>query len=441
MFGYDVFGNESSSNSNRVIDGFDLPLSVEPKNPMIAYVYLQDRFELDDLVLNLGVRFDYFDSKQDILKDEELPFAFGDPNIFDPGDFKQKEAEFYVSPRLGIGFPVTESTVFHAQYGKFVQQPNLIDVITTIASLNSLTTDANFGVNTGHVDSEITTQYEVGFRQVLGDNMAALNITAFYKNIEGLINNQTIFFRRVDGGSRDRYYRPTNSDFGTVKGLALSLSVTQISFFTMNIDYTYSLAEGTGSSTSSAVTAAFRNENGETPKVIAPLDFDQRHTGIVNLNMYIPEGEWGFLEQVSLNVLFSFNSGRPYTPLVQEDIQPGGSSNLGDTKGYVNSAYGPGSNRVDFKLEKSFSIFDDLLLTPYLWVENLFDVDNPIAVYRATGSAYSSGFLNTSEGKAKAAQVPGYASDYKALERDPDRFGIPRLIKLGLRLNFSNIGG
>ena len=441
FFGWDVTGQtKTDENEVKTIGGIDRNVKAEPRNPVITYAYIQDRFELDDLVLNLGVRFDYFDSQAQILRDESLPFAFGDPNIFDAEDFVTKDPEFFISPRIGLGFPVTESTVFHAQYGKFIQQPTLIDVVTSQDALQDLVKDGNFGVNTGHVDSEETTQYEIGLRQVLGDNFGALNITAFYKNTKGLVNTQTIFFQRFVGGQFDRYYRPTNSDFGTIKGLALSLQLSRMSYFSVNLDYTYSLAEGTGSSTSSATTAAFRNPNGETPKVIAPLSFDQRHTGVVNVNFYVPKGELGFFEMTSANVLLTFNSGRPYTPLAQQNVTPGGSSNLGDTKGYVNSAYGPGTSRVDLKIEKSFGLGDNLMLTPYVWVQNLFDVDNAVDVYRSTGDPYTSGYLSTEEGKAVASdQGPNYVSDYTALERDPLNFGIPRLIRLGFRLNFSNI--
>ena len=142
----------------------------------------------------------------------------------------------------------------------------------------------------------------------------------------------------------------------------------------------------------------------------------------------------------SANILFTFNSGRPYTPLESQNITPGGGSNLGDTKGYVNSAYGPGTSRVDLKIEKSFGIGDNLLLTPYVWIQNLFDTENAVNVYRSTGDPYTSGYLLTEEGKAVAADSgPNYVSDYTALERDPSNFGIPRLIRLGFRLNFSNI--
>ena len=74
------------------------------------------------LVLNVGLRMDYIDTRTDILKDPSLPFGGGsDPNDFDEGDFVEKEAELEFSPRIGLGFPVTETTVFHAQYGRFIQ--------------------------------------------------------------------------------------------------------------------------------------------------------------------------------------------------------------------------------------------------------------------------------------------------------------------------------
>jgi len=441
LIGYDVFGNTSNEDRRATIENFELDMSAKPKTPLTAYAYVQDRFELEDMVLNVGLRMDYFDSQQDMLRDETLPYAYGNPDIFDSGDFIIKDPELFFSPRIGLGFPVTESTVFHAQYGKFIQRPNIIDVVTSVNDLSGLINDGNFGVNTGTVNSQITTQYEIGFRQVLGDNAAGLNVTAFYKNTKGLVNNETVFFRRNEGGQVDRYYRPTNSDFGTVKGFALSLNVSSMSYLSLNIDYTFSMAEGTGSSTGSSVMAAFRNNNGETPKVIAPLDFDQRHTGVVNLNFFIHEGDLGIFEMSSLTLLYSFNSGRPYTPLTAQNIVPGGESNLGETKGYVNSAFGPGSNRIDLKFEKSFKLFNDFYLSPYLWVENVLGTENAINVYRSTGNPYSSGYLTTEEGKARAAQVAGYAEDYKALELNPFNFGIPRTIKLGVKVRFSNFGG
>lgn len=445
-YGYDVSGkNEVSGDQYTEYLGESIQTGFAPKNPVLAYGYIQDRFELSDIVLNLGVRFDFFDSKTDVIKNPKLPFASGDPNIYDKEDFTTKKSEFYVSPRIGLGFPITATTVFHAQYGKFIQQPRLDQLYSTIYDLNFLVTDNNWSLNTGQVESEITTQYEVGFRQVLGD-VAALNITAFYKNTQGLINTATVFFQRSEGGQELRYITPTNTDFGTIKGLALTLNVSRISYFSLSVNYTYAIAEGTGSSVNSSFIAAFRNNTGEIPKVIAPLDFDQRHTGTVNFDLFIPKGDLGILEMTGANVLVSFASGRPYTPLQGQNLLAG-TSNFGDTRGYVNSAFGPGNFRIDLKLEKSFSV-GNLLLTPYVWIENLLDADNPVNVYQSTGDPYSTGWLESQEAKTiiagrTTANNPNggknFMEDYKSLERTPFNFGIPRLIKLGFKVNFSNI--
>ena len=429
VFGYDITGrNETGPGSGEFA----------PKEPIFAYAYIQDRFELDDLVLNLGLRMDYFDTRTDVLKDPSLPFAGGsNPNDFDPGDFVEKEAELEFSPRIGLGFPVTESTVFHAQYGRFIQIPALTDLYTGPFDLDQFITFDPQYVQDGTIKSEETIQYEVGFRQLLGDN-AAMNFTLFYKNIKGLVNRQTNFFQRVVGGELKTYIAPVNSDFGTTKGLAFSLDVTRLSYIGVSLQYTFSIAEGTGSSTSSSQTAVFRNLNSEAPKVIAPLDFDQRHTGNVAIDFYVPKGELGFLEMTGANVLVSFASGRPYTPLDYFDILSGNNGGP-STVGYVNSRFTPGTFRIDLKLEKSFEI-GNLMITPYLWIQNLLDTDNIVSVWRSTGDPYTTGFLLTQEGRnASANNGEGYVKDYEALERDPINFGFPRLIRLGLKMNFGNL--
>jgi hypothetical protein len=437
-FGYwlDEAGNirETSDNEIEPTKNGDLG----PKKPVIAYGYIQDRYELKDLVLNLGVRFDYLDTKAKILRNELLPYGYGDPTIYDAEDFVTAAKEFFVSPRIGLGFPVTSNTVFHAQWGKFIQNPELIDLYTTVYDLEFLASDDNWSVNTGHVKPEKTTQYEVGFRQILGDNTAALGVTAFYKNTEDLTNQTVRFYQRQAGGQLRQFFAPSNYDFGTIKGLALTLDIRKISYFTAAFNYTLSYAEGTGSSTTSSYVAAFRNPNGEIPIVIAPLDFDQRHTGSINVGFITGPGQLGIFENLSLNVLATFNSGRPYTPLYEQDLIAG-TTNYGDTKGYVNSAYGPGSFLMSLKLEKMFKL-SNLSVTPYIWIENLLDAENAVTVYRSTGSPYTTAWLETPDGMAAAKSSPkgvdAYRADFSAYERDPNNFGIPRQIRLGLKINF-----
>jgi hypothetical protein len=204
------------------------------------------------------------------------------------------------------------------------------------------------------------------------------------------------------------------------------------------LQYTFSVAEGTGSSTNSSQTAVFRNQDNLPPKVIAPLSFDQRHTAIAIIDFFVPEGELGFFELFNANAIISFNTGRPYTPVDQWDIL-GDNGLVADNTGYINSAYGPSNFRIDIKVEKGFPV-GNFYITPYVWIENLLDTDNAIDVWRSTGSAYTTNWLNDPDAQGTIQQQgQGYVKDYETLEKDPSNFGIPRLIKLGLKLNFDRI--
>jgi len=449
VFGYDYSGSEHTNSntpaSNDLLGtvGSDPSMNVltRPREPVLLYGYIQDRFELEDLVLNLGLRVDYYDIKSYQLKNPELPYAGGsNPSLFDIDDFQIKDAEWEISPRIGIGFPVTSSTVFHAQYGRFVQAPELVDMYTGPFDYDSyITMSPQFGFN-GALIREETTQYEIGFRQLIGDN-SALNITLFYKNIKGLVNDQNHKYQRVDDGEIVNAIYSTNADFGTNKGIALSLDVTRLSYFSLTVDYTFATANGTGSSTNSSQTAVFRNTDNEPPKVIAPLAFDQRHTGVLILDFYVPEGVGGFWETFNINTIFAFASGRPYTPTDNWNLL-GDNGISAENTGYVNSAFGPGTFRIDMRIEKSFAI-GDFYIVPYVWIDNLLGTENVTGVWRSTGSAYTTAYLNTPEGQAAAQNSrnltgsDGFVQDYESLEIDPRKFGVPRLIKLGLRLNFA----
>jgi outer membrane receptor protein involved in Fe transport len=448
VFGYDVTGEEkTSSDYPASLDWFADPtigsdpsmaVFLRPAEPILGYMYLQDRFELEDIVLNLGLRMDYFDIKSRELINPALPYAGGlNPNAFDIEDFKVKDVEIEFSPRIGIGFPVTASTVFHAQYGRFIQIPELNNLYNGPFDYNDyITMEPQSGFNGGLL-SEQTTQYEIGFRQMFG-NTSALNLTAFYKNTKALVNVQSSKFQRVEGGQTLNAIYPVNSDFGTIKGFAFSFDVTRLSYFSASLQYTFSIAEGTGSSTSSSQTAVFRNNDRLPPKVIAPLDFDQRHTALAIIDFYVPEGELGFFELLNINAIFSLSSGTPYTPVDQWNIL-GDNGLIADNTGYINSAYGPSVFRIDFKLEKGF-VIGNLYLTPYVWVENLLDADNVVEVWRSTGSPYTTNWLNDPDAQSQIQSLgEGYVKDYETLEKDPSNFGFPRLIKLGLKLNFDRI--
>lgn len=441
FYGYDIFGNEISSTSFRTVEG-DRFEEAKPKEPIIAGAYVQDRIEFEDFILNVGVRWDYFDPDFNRLRDPENVFAFGEtPNRLDVEDYEKAPSESYLSPRLGFAFPMTERTVFHAQYGIFRQPPRFFDIYDSWNNIDVIEQRDGQGQNHGHLKMEKTTNYEFGFKQQLG-NVASLDITAYYRNVQGLVNVRTI---RTRFGQTNRTYISTvNQDFGTIKGLAFSFNLRRLGPVSTKVDYTLSLSEGTGSDPSSSRIATFRNPDNAVPLAIAPLDFDQRHTFTASLDIRAGKGEgptiFGkkLLQNSGATFLLTYNSGRPYTPLASANPLTD-ESQYGNVTQYVNSAYAGAVFRIDLRADKDIR-FGNITVSPYLWIQNLLDRDNFINVWPSTGKPDDSGFLNTPEGqqlvRSSIVRFPDFVSDFKALERNPDNYGLPRIIRVGVKAKF-----
>jgi outer membrane receptor protein involved in Fe transport len=418
FYGYDIFGNKISDSQTRQVggQGGDEYEEAAPKRPTIAGAYFQDRIEFRDFTINLGLRWDYFKADHFRFKDIEDIYGFGsNPNRLDAEDLEDMPAESYISPRIGFAFQMTERTVFHAQYGVFRQPPRFFDIYDSWNNLQIMEERDGQGQNHGWIEMEKTTAYEFGFKQQIG-TIASLDLTAYYKNIEGLINLNTI--RSVFGQTNRTYISTNNQDFGTIKGLTFSFNLRRLHGVTTRIDYTLALSEGTGSDPSSSRNATFRNPNNEVPLAIAPLDFDERHTLNFNVDVRAGRGK-GILSEAGTNIVFTFTSGRPYTPVASQNPLPGVDQSLfgSETTQYINSAYAGDISRFDLRLDKQFHI-SRFALVPYLWIQNIFDRDNFVAVWRSTGKPDNSAWKDTPEGQ------------------HPSNYGLPRLIRLGLKVKF-----
>ena len=108
-YGYDIYGNKTES-------GLDAP-----KKPVFAAAYVQDEMEFSDLIINAGIRLDYIDIDSKKFADP-TNVDFNEDDEIEQSSLLDVDPYIYVSPRLGFSFPVTETTIFHAQYGKFIQQ-------------------------------------------------------------------------------------------------------------------------------------------------------------------------------------------------------------------------------------------------------------------------------------------------------------------------------
>ncbi len=443
-FGFDSLGNEADP------DGFEN----ETKHPINLGMYLQDRFEYRGLIVNAGLRFDYFDYKTLRLRNFLAPF---DPDTtlgansgtLEIEDLEDSEKFTRLSPRIGISFPVSDRTQMHINYGIFYQRPDLRRLFVGYDFFHArVSAGSYYPIGQPNLEPETITQYEVGVDQQLGDN-TAFGITAYYKDVKDLTQ---IFHQSGVVSSTYEYDYYANVDYGTIKGLDFSLTMRRTRNISMNLKYSLSYATGTGSNANTNFNIAWKNPTG-TPHYTHPLDYDQRHSIIGMFDVRTTKGEgpkigdFYPLENFGLNTIIQLASGTPYTPTNKYDGVTVNTAVTVNPTGPINSARLPWTMSIDLKLERFFNI-GDYKLAPYVMVKNLLDRENILGVYEGTGEPNTSGYLETEEGgQVRAAEAENnlhtganYGEEfeyrYSLMQFNPKNYGSPRMIIVGLRMSF-----
>ncbi len=377
------------------------------KHPYEASAYLQDKMEYDIMVINAGVRFDYFNPNTKLLADIQNPAR---NHKFDTlygvaGRMVNAEEKIQVSPRLGVSFPITDQGIIHFSYGHFFQIPNFENlylnsdyIIIPGQSLSSISGNPD-------LKAQRTVSYEVGLQQVVYTDVA-VDFTLYYRDIRNLLGMELI--RSHEGF---RYARFINRDYGNTRGVILSVDKRFTNFFGAKIDYTYQFAEGNASDPY----AVFYNNQTSPPiesnKKVVPLDWDQRNTLNISLTLGYPE-DW------SVGLIGSYGSGLPYT----EDVR----SSQGVR--FENGGIKPSTMNVDLRAEKNFTL-GGVATTAFVYIYNVFDIKSELGVSATTGRA------NKDLNSRYASQIVGLNTLNQYLN-DPTSFSSPRQVQLGFSLSF-----
>jgi outer membrane receptor protein involved in Fe transport len=422
-YGFDVLG-ENDENSEP--DG--------PKHPKTAALYLQDKYEKEGVIVNGGLRFDYMNVDTPALASEQFPLGPPPDDSLNTTDLEENKVYSRLSPRLGVAFPVTDKTLLRVNYGQFYQQINLQDLYVSYNFLQHKVRTGGYFVGFGNpnLKPERTTAYEVGVAHQLGER-SRLDVTAYYKDVKDLVEIVTI------SSSPNAFSSYRNRDFATIKGVDVGWTMRPVNHIAANINYSLSYANGTGSVSNTQRNIAWTSA--EPPKQTSPLDFDQRHKISANLDWRFARGEgpvWGgrhWLENFGLNVLLNAGSGTPYTPVeVYDEVTLAAVSTT--PTGPINSRYGPWTTSMDLKMNKGFQI-QNLNLDAFIWVLNVLDRKNALAVYESSGSAETTNWLNTNDGQDfLARQGDAGRQVYELAQASPDLYSNPRLVRFGLRVGF-----
>ncbi|MBN2354587.1 TonB-dependent receptor [candidate division KSB1 bacterium] len=364
--------------------------------------YITDKYELEGLIINAGLRADWF-----------MP---GYPTN-EPGWKEQwekttglkanwKKIRYQIDPRFGVSFPVSLNTVLYFSYGHFNKLPGL----------DSYLRDPYSGTFVGnpHLDYTKTVKYEFGFTHQFYKNWA-IDIKNYNQETSGEVGTT-----RLKGEYGIPLQMFDNKGYSRSRGLEFELRKQTSHYFGGRVTYTVLWASGY----SSSAFDDYRRSLTDMPNPIRErrLNWDVRHQVVFRGNITVDKGKHPTILGLKLpddwlvSVISQFYSGRPYTP---------GTNSAIDQQILYNTKTGPLFSRTDVKFEKNIN-FKNIRFTLGLHADNIFNEYNTY-VDRGFNEWYGKPFTY-GQVVEDTDQLYNYYDMYVLLK--PNRFGEGRRVTL-----------
>jgi outer membrane receptor protein involved in Fe transport len=384
--------------------------NIYKNHPYQLAAYIQDKIELQYLIINVGLRFDYFQPDGEVLLD---PTNIAELDSLQPpfpaGLFRKASAKHQLSPRIGISYPISDKGALHISYGHFFQVPPFeylyLNPNFRIPLTGNYPDFVGDVIGNADLKPQQTIMYEVGLQQELTDNLG-IDVTAYYKDIRNLLGVE-LFVKN----NFKKFAEYINTDYGAVTGFTISLDKRFNNNFGGSIDYTYQVAKGNASDPNDDYTKAQASPPIQPNTVLVPLNWDRRHS----LNFTLTYGD---PESYIISAVGQLGTGLPYTPSYQNQ-----------RSGLENSANKPNFFNVDLYITKYLKLYG-LDFSIFMKIYNLFDTANQLTVFDDTGSAA----YTLDETRPQAA--PRGVNTIDEYFTRPDFYSAPRQITLGASLNF-----
>jgi len=421
-------------NHNQTAQAFS---DVYIEKPVAFNAFIQDRLDLGDVVLEGGLRYDWYDSKAErpYLLDLTPSSPTFNEYVYFPrtASYRQNnntapdgrpltitradQSHGYLSPHIQVSFPVTRSTNFRLSYAHQVQQPDLSLIYSGINTDLSVT-------NTNHVygqdlDFGRTITFEFGIRHSFNPDMV-LDIAAYNKdNLSNAAGRLVTLQDPLNGRTQDLRLL-TNADFGNVKGIDVRIDRRFGALFNGTLAYTFENAKNTGSDPftyidfGSRIVNQVSGGNQPPPQSILPTDNSRPHNLAGSFSLQFPNS-WregtglSWLENVGAFATFRFASGTAFTRCPDEsgneNVRSGGVC-ARQFEGDPNGARLPMFKQFDLRLVKGFNL-SGVDVTAYLDVRNLFNFKNIAQVFAVTNDVRNA----QREDQVLQANLDGFARE------------------------------
>lgn len=313
----------------------------KPFSPFRGSVYVQDQIRYKNIVFTPGLRLDYFNANGDYRTNMSKYTRIYERQYFAPTD-----ANFYVSPRIFVTYPLTEASKIDLSYGLFLKTPELQYLYDRF---NAWTISSGQVIGNPNMKPQRSSQYQVSYENYLTEDLN-LNITAYYKDIYNQLGVTYVMATPIP------FYVYSTTEYGSSKGLEFSLTKMPTDNIYASLNYSIAMNKGTSAGPTSNMS---RPTDPYTDKLAFPLaefnmNNDVRHT--VNASLAFMWGNndgpelFGIqpLENASINFDAVYRTGYPYTRFKRS----------GEPISDFNEVRQPDFWRLDMRLSKRFILAD-----------------------------------------------------------------------------------
>lgn len=409
--------------------------------PAMGSLYAQDNINFSGMILNFGLRLDYWFPGKYVDDAVENPDVITIPDEI-RSDYKDETFAWFggrrfkarLSPRLGISHPVSDNQTLFFSYGHFSKWPKPQFVYAKLDPLNAQSSFQKFG--NPNLNPETTVAYELGLKtQFSLDDV--LTITAYYKDIFDYVNTRTakIVSPRFAAESFITY---VNSDYARSRGLEFEYRKRLGKWFNGTASFTYAIVTGKSSSADEGVLVLQGDLNESIKEQYVP--WDRPITASLSTSFYVEKNNpvFGFapgiLDDYNLYLRFFFQSGKRYTPAVfTGSVDEQGRSEYEYVVGERYTEVGDNWFWVDLNFEKYFQLMD-MKFSVFLEVNNLLDKQNSAIINPVTGRAYELG--DNVPSSWNDPRYPDLQAPISSYPFNPARYLTRRNIKFGVSLRF-----
>lgn len=410
-------------------------------HPALGSFYAQDNINFSGMILNFGLRLDYwFPGKyvDDAVENPEVVTIPDETRANYRNDsfswFGNRRFKARLSPRLGISHPVSDNQTLFFSYGHFSKWPKPQFVYAKLSPANAQSSFQRFG--NPNLDPETTVAYELGLRtQFTNDDV--LTVTAYYKDIFDYISTRTARITSARFATQ-RFITYVNTDYARSRGIEFEFKKRIGRWFTGSANFSYAIVTGKSSSADEGVLVL----TGDLDETIKEefVSWDRPITASVATNFYIERGKplFGFapgvLDDINLYIRFFYQSGKRYTPAVfTGNYSADGRPDYEFLRRERNSKVADDWMWVDLNLEKYFA-FAGFRFSVFMEVNNLLDFKNSAIINPVTGKAYE--FGDPVPNSWNDPNYPDLQAPISPYPENPARYLTRRNVKFGVSLRF-----